>query len=91
MPRGLLLSAYKLFLTPFDILHWSASLAIISLFNDYCRINPILVLAAWPIKHERFTFHEWFNGSMESMVQWINGSMDQLLTSNFYEQPFIYN
>jgi len=49
--------------------------------------NPILVLTAWPTKHQRFTF---MNGSI-----WINeGSIvakSELLTTNFYEQRFIYN
>ena len=49
--------------------------------------NPILVLSAWPTKHERFTF---MNGSISINEGRIVAKLE-LLTTNFYEQCFIYN
>ena len=53
-------------------------------FKDYCRINPILVLNDWPLRHERFTFREWFNG-------WAYHCRKVRDTDYFFEQRFIYN
>ena len=64
--EGCFCSAYKLFIIrilTFSVGQSCNYFLLSYLFNNCCRINPILVLAASPIKHERFTFREWFVSS----------------------------
>ena len=91
VPRGLLFESLILFIIrilTFSVGQSCNYFLLSYLFNDYCRIDPILVLTAWPIKHERFTFHECFNGSIrvalsQSRSYWLLAFINSVLSTIF--------